>query len=295
MKTYKLGMVGFFLVLAQLTTLLSYGVSATVFVGMDRGEDKTSSTGRKRPLRELTNSAFAYTNFQLRLRSPLLETLDAYETSQQLTNLSFGTNQAPISGGFLLRNPEPTGHFQGQFAISGNQFLSATGAVTIRFHGPQTAFGFFVTDIENANLDIVRIQMDGERVTNSVPTTNSFLGYSGGSIFFGVIDKEKPFVSVELSGPIVLNGEGYAFDNFIIGEPLLRGIPTSLSVNTYSGIQITGTVNALYQILAKADIMSTNWVVLETIIFPSSPYLYFDKTPITNGLERYYKVIPLEE
>jgi hypothetical protein len=65
--------------------------------------------------------------------------------------------------------------------------------------------------------------------------------------------------------------------------------PASLQLNTYPGVQITGTVGRTYQVQSSPD-MST-WTTRATILLPSSPYIWIDQNPI-NG-NQFYRALLL--
>jgi hypothetical protein len=65
--------------------------------------------------------------------------------------------------------------------------------------------------------------------------------------------------------------------------------PASLQLNTYAGLQITGTVGRTYQIQSSADMNTWNSVGLT--LLNSSPYLWIDQNPVAGN--RFYRAVLL--
>lgn len=79
------------------------------------------------------------------------------------------------------------------------------------------------------------------------------------------------------------------FDNIIVQT--VPGNPASDGIATYAGIQITGTIGASYTIQFAPALPSTNWTPLTNLALPSSPYLFFDTTPIAGAGRRFYQTV----
>ena len=65
--------------------------------------------------------------------------------------------------------------------------------------------------------------------------------------------------------------------------------PASLQLNTYPGLQITGTVGRTYQIQASPN-MNT-WNPVATLLLTSSPYLWIDQNPVSGN--KFYRAVML--
>jgi hypothetical protein len=65
--------------------------------------------------------------------------------------------------------------------------------------------------------------------------------------------------------------------------------PANLQLNTYPGLQITGTVGRTYQIQASPD-MNT-WNTVTTLLLTSSPCLWIDQTPVSGN--KFYRAMLL--
>ena len=63
--------------------------------------------------------------------------------------------------------------------------------------------------------------------------------------------------------------------------------PADLQLNTYPGLQISGTVGRTYQIQASPDM--TTWNTVATVLLTSSPYLWIDQSSV-NG-NRFYRAL----
>ncbi|MEO5804234.1 MAG: hypothetical protein ABIR24_11960 [Verrucomicrobiota bacterium] len=65
--------------------------------------------------------------------------------------------------------------------------------------------------------------------------------------------------------------------------------PANLQLNTYTGLQITGTVGRTYQVQASPDM--TNWTTRATLLLNSSPYLWIDQNPVSAN--KFYRALLL--
>ena len=65
--------------------------------------------------------------------------------------------------------------------------------------------------------------------------------------------------------------------------------PANLQLNTYPGLQITGTVGRTYQIQTSPDLSS--WTTAATLLLNSSPYLWIDQNPVSGN--KYYRAVLL--
>ena len=63
----------------------------------------------------------------------------------------------------------------------------------------------------------------------------------------------------------------------------------SLQLNTYPGLQITGTIGRTYQIQFSPDL--NNWATAATWLLNSSPYLWIDQNPVCGN--KYYRAVML--
>jgi hypothetical protein len=70
------------------------------------------------------------------------------------------------------------------------------------------------------------------------------------------------------------------------GQPVA---PATLQLNTYPGVQITGSIGRTYQIQSSPD-MNT-WNTVATVLLNSSPYLWIDQNPIAGN--KFYRAIML--
>ena len=65
--------------------------------------------------------------------------------------------------------------------------------------------------------------------------------------------------------------------------------PASLQLNTYPGLQITGTIGRTYQIQTSPDL--NVWTTTTTLLLNSSPYLWIDQNPVSGN--KYYRAVML--
>jgi formylglycine-generating enzyme required for sulfatase activity len=73
--------------------------------------------------------------------------------------------------------------------------------------------------------------------------------------------------------------------------------PAELTVQTYAGLSITGTVGTVYSVEYVTDLARTNdptaWRCLEYLRLPASPYLWADKSAPATG-KRFYRAVAME-
>ncbi len=65
--------------------------------------------------------------------------------------------------------------------------------------------------------------------------------------------------------------------------------PANLQLQTYPGLQITGTVGRTYQIQSSPDL--NTWTTVTTVLLSSSPYLWIDQNPVAKN--KFYRALPL--
>ena len=65
--------------------------------------------------------------------------------------------------------------------------------------------------------------------------------------------------------------------------------PANLQLQTYPGLQITGTVGRSYQIQTSSNL--SNWTNVTTLLLRTSPYLWIDQNPVAGN--KYYRAILL--
>jgi hypothetical protein len=65
--------------------------------------------------------------------------------------------------------------------------------------------------------------------------------------------------------------------------------PGDLSLNTYAGVQVTGIVGRAYRIESSLDM--TNWTAEETILLTGSPFLWIDRSGLTQ--KKFYRAFLL--
>jgi hypothetical protein len=65
--------------------------------------------------------------------------------------------------------------------------------------------------------------------------------------------------------------------------------PANLQLNTYPGLQITGTIGRTYQIQTSPDL--NVWTTTTTLLLNSSPYLWIDQNPVSGN--KYYRAVML--
>jgi hypothetical protein len=182
----------------------------------------------------------------------------------------------------------------GSFPTSGSRYVvllpgdpPAAGAVffTVTFGSAQSAFGFFATDIEVNQFELVLIRDDGSRRHVPVPVTVP--QGSGGICYFGVIDLAEPFAAVEFRN-IGTAPDGFAFDDLTIGTP--EQVVTELHVWPAVELGWFARTGALYQLQWTSQLPTTQWFNLGTPIIGTSITNYvFDSTRAYG--RRFYRVV----
>jgi hypothetical protein len=63
--------------------------------------------------------------------------------------------------------------------------------------------------------------------------------------------------------------------------------PASLQLNTYPGLQITGTVGRTYQVQTSPDMRT--WTTTATLLLNASPWLWIDQNAVSGN--KYYRAV----
>jgi hypothetical protein len=156
---------------------------------------------------------------------------------------SFTTNNGEI---FRIEDPTAT-NGEGRYPRSGSQYLllepqnPAEDQVTLTFSQPQIAVGFDGVDIGDFGGElnaIIARQMDGTVTEMILPNdmggvVGSEGSTSGSVLFWGIIDRKNPFVSVTLVRGAGQSIDGFAFDDLILASGI---IPTPMA----AGLGIAG-------------------------------------------------------
>jgi len=77
--------------------------------------------------------------------------------------------------------------------------------------------------------------------------------------------------------------------NITFNEQTQSVAPANLQLNTYPGVQITGSIGRTYQIQSSPD-MNT-WNTVATVLLNSSPYLWIDQNPVAGN--KFYRAVML--
>ena len=75
------------------------------------------------------------------------------------------------------------------------------------------------------------------------------------------------------------------------GPRAIAQTPANLTIQTYAGLRITGTVGTVYSVEYVTDLAQTNdWRCLEYLQLAANPYLWADKTAQATG-KRFYRAV----
>lgn len=158
-----------------------------------------------------------------RLNLPITESFEGFAAGEVPSILRFGVSSANVSGNrIVITQDDPSIAFEGVFAVSGINYLglglSADGEESFRldFDTPQSAVGFFGVDIEVNRFELRIARPDGSVEVASVPVTVP--QGSGGVFYFGIIDPQRPFTSLEFRN-LGFRDDGFGFDDMTIATP----------------------------------------------------------------------------
>jgi hypothetical protein len=84
----------------------------------------------------------------------------------------------------------------------------------------------------------------------------------------------------------VADGGNNRIRNITFNAAVQPVAPANLQLNTYPGMQFTGTVGRLYQIQSSPDL--TNWTTVASVLLSASPYLWIDQNPVAGN--KFYRV-----
>ena len=182
------------------------------FFGEDLG------LGESTRLETWPNASAAASDFNSNLVGVATESFENFSSGDSAPlNLTFGTTTATLTGvGSVIQVASGTNGF-GRYPTDGkNLFETASLNFSVNFDEPQAAFGFFGIDLGDFQGRVTFTTINGGRTTCYIPHT---IGAPGGSvIFFGIIDTDNPFTSVEF-GNIGSGADCFGYDQMTVGIP----------------------------------------------------------------------------
>jgi len=168
----------------------------------------------------------------------------------------------------------------------GNQDGSGTNAT---FSGVNSLFTDTSGNLYLVSNSSIR-KMDAQ--TNVDTLAGNFNQYSGG--FADGPGSQAKFNNA--LGGCLVQGTLYIADagnnrirSLTMNAPAQNVAPASLQLNTYPGLQITGTPGRTYQIQTSPDLKA--WATSATLVLPSSPYFWVDQNPVAGS--KYYRAVML--
>ena len=87
----------------------------------------------------------------------------------------------------------------------------------------------------------------------------------------------------------VADGGNNRIRNITFNAPGQPVAPANLLLNTYPGVQITGSIGRTYQIQSTPNL--TTWNTVAIVLLNSSPYLWIDQNPVTGN--KFYRAVML--
>lgn len=149
--------------------------------------------------------------------------------------------QAPGTAG--PSGPENPGQTpEGRYPTTGTQYLAAsTSNLRLDFNQPVNAFGFFGIDIGDFGGTLTLTTTGGLNMQFVVNHTVGSNGSTSGSVlFWGIIDAQMSFTSVQFSNNNA-SSDVFAFDDFTIGTlPQIIPLPTGAGLGSVGLIALGG-------------------------------------------------------
>ena len=204
------------------------------------GED--FGTGdNEQPLESWPNSDTAFTSFSALYQDIAILDFESYATnSAEPLTLDFDGQGAVLTGRGVVYEIV-TGSYAGTFPTSGTHYWlddARTEPFTIAFSSPQTAFGFYATDVSDFYGTILLRLDDGREIP--IP---AYEGWPTGSVlFFGIHDPTNPFTSVSLIPDTIDHGWGGSMDGFGVDD-LVIGLNDAVP----SEIEKWGAIKATFR------------------------------------------------
>jgi hypothetical protein len=243
----------------------------------------------------ITNTLAAQASFFASVVGSQTESFESFPTASNPTTLVFGT----MSGNrTVLSVANSTNTMNGAFPLTGTNFVALSGgsgqSFTINFSAPETAFGFFGSDIELNELQLTLTSTNGAQEIEVVPVTVP--QGSGGCFYYGLIDQAAPFVSIAFKN-IGTNQDGFAFDDMSIGTPIGTSdglLPTTLYIQTFYQLHWDTVSNEVYQLQHRSSLTNNTWLPFGSPVigtgatyytnYPVVPPADFFRLSITNSL-----------
>lgn len=235
----------------------------------------------------------ARADFYGRLTGVVTETFESFANGSVPTTLHFGTNTASLAGAYnILEVADATTTFNGVFPSSGTNFLFLTSpagstSFTLTFSSPQSAFGFFGTDVEVNQLTITLISTNGHRRSLRPPITVP--QGTAGAFFFGVIDQTQPFVAVEFLNAGTVN-DGFGFDDMTIAVPQ-QVLPPRLNIRV-SQVELCWDTasNDVYQLQYRSTLTTNAWLPFGSAIVGNGSRFYTNDTLLLGQPQKFYRL-----
>lgn len=181
------------------------------FFGEDRG------LGENTPLASFPNASAARAAFLSNLVGVGTETFASFAPGTINPSLDFvGAGTATLAGtGQVVSVAPGTTNGAGRYAISGSNYYDTDSSFTITFSKAVAAFGFFGVDVGDFNGQITLTLTSGGVVVLNIGNSVNIPG--GGVLYFGYIDPDNPFTSVQF-GNTAASVDVFGFDDMTIGS-----------------------------------------------------------------------------
>lgn len=201
------------------------------------------------------------------------------------------------NGGNPDDTPKSTPELFGDFFLTDNVGQGGSDRnLIIDFDAPVSQASGYVLDIDGGEQVLVSAYADGTG-TNPLETLVFTAGLTAGTgdgvgTFWSFSRATNDILRIEIAP----NGAPVGYDLFSSNYQPPPATPATLALRVYAGITIRGDIGRPYRI-DYADGLdtaprSTNWHTLTNFFLPSSPYRFYDSSPLNPG-ERFYRAIGL--
>ena len=173
----------------------------------------------------------------------------------------------------LQSNGQLDGTFDGGSGVTDLLGINMVTSVKLQGNGDIIIGGGFATVRGLQRNGIAKLHSNGTLDMDFVPATPN---------------RSQAYVlTLQPDSKVIVSGsEGLLrLDNFPPGIQ-----PATLSLATYAGLSIQGTVGGRYRIEYSTDADTNVWTFLENLILPRSPYLFIDSQPTTQP-RRFYRAL----
>jgi hypothetical protein len=184
----------------------------TTFFGEDLGLGEGTALG------SYPNASAAESTFLSHLTGVGTEDFESFadDTPAPLGITFPGAGSATLLGSGNIEEVLSGTNGVGRYPISGDNYWESSAQFSIDFENPVAAFGFYGIDIGDYSGQLTVIASNGLGST-SYTVDNTINGSGGSVLYWGVIDTDNPFTSIEF-GNTASGSDYFGFDDMTIGS-----------------------------------------------------------------------------